>query len=78
MWLSIHHNTLKDKTNGNLVQLKINILLILNLPGDLSSPNTANEYSNVVPVDNSVWEGLYQFTAKWCSREFELETFQLS
>lgn len=74
----IYHNTLKDKTNGNLVQLEINILLILNLPGDLDSPNTTNNYSSVVPVDNSVWEGLYQLTAKWSSRVFELETFQLS
>ena len=54
MTVFIYHNTLKDKTNGNLVQLEINILLILNLSGDLSSPNTTNNYSSVVPVDNSV------------------------
>ena len=54
MTVFIHHSTLKDKTNGNLVQLEINILLILILPGDSSSPNTTNKYSSIVPVDNSV------------------------
>ena len=54
MTVFIHHNTLKDKTNGNFVQLEINILLFLNLPGDSSSPNTTNKYSSVVPVDNSL------------------------